>query len=225
MTLLMDGARGGTPGRPPDARKDELILAAGRALLLAGGPAALTMEAVARASGVSKATLYRRWPHRDALLEALVLREAQPLLDTLQVVPADAAALAGVLERFLDSTLAFVTQPAYRAYLQAIASLPQPQADLQRIWRLGPQQAIDAVASLLRRHAAAQGRRWPGAARDAETLIGMAMGLELARILYRQRPRLANARLRRGHVRAVVARFLDASPNGAAAFKGGAGRA
>ncbi|WP_334154024.1 TetR/AcrR family transcriptional regulator [Tepidimonas sp.] len=185
MTLLMDGARGGTPGRPLDVRKDELMLAAGRALLLAGRPAALTMEAVARASGVSKATLYRRWPHREALLEALVLREAQPLLGTLDAVPADAAALAEVLERFLDSMLAFVTQPAYQAYLQAIAALPQPQADLQRIWRLGPQQAIDAVATLLRRHAATQGRRWPGAARDAEILIGMAMGLELARILYR----------------------------------------
>lgn len=209
---------------PPDTRKDEQILAAGRALLLTGGPAALTMEAVARSSGVSKATLYRRWPHREALLEALVLREAQPLLGTLDAVPADAAALAEVLKRFLDSMLAFVTQPAYQAYLQAIAALPQPQADLQRIWRLGPQQAIDAVATLLRRHAAAQGRRWPGAARDAETLIGMAMGLELTRILYRQPPRLANARLRRGHVRAVVGRFLEGRPRGEAAVEGATGR-
>lgn len=225
MTLLMDGARGGTPGRPLDVRKDELMLAAGRALLLAGGPAALTMEAVARASGVSKATLYRRWPHREALLEVLVLREAQPLLGTLDAVPADTAALAEVLERFLDSMLAFVTQPAYQAYLQAIAALPQPQADLQRIWRLGPQQAIDAVATLLRRHAAAQGQRWPGAARDAETLIGMAMGLELARILYRQPPRLADARLRRRHVRAVVGRFLDGRPCGGSLGEGTMGRA
>ncbi|MFN3611701.1 TetR/AcrR family transcriptional regulator [Tepidimonas sp.] len=225
MILQTDGTRGGTPGRPVDMRKDELILQAGRTLLLTGGPAALTMEAVARASGVSKATLYRRWPHRDALLEALVLREAQPLLGTLDAVPADAVALAEVLERFLDSMLAFVTQPAYQAYLQAIAALPQPQADLQRIWRLGPQQAIDAVATLLRRHAAAQGRRWPGAARDAETLIGMAMGLELARILYRQPPRQADVRLRQRHVRAVVGRFLDAMPRGGPAVDGGMGRA
>lgn len=208
MTLLLDGARGGTPGRPLDVRKDELMLAAGRALLLAGGPAALTMEAVARASGVSKATLYRRWPHREALLEALVLREAQPLLGTLDAVPADTAALAEVLERFLDSMLAFVTEPAYQAYLQAIAALPQPQADLQRIWRLGPQQAIDAVAALLRRHAAAQGRAWPAAERDAEMLLGMAMGLELARILYRQPLCLADEDRRRGHVRQVVRGFL-----------------
>ncbi|MDM7456455.1 MAG: helix-turn-helix domain-containing protein, partial [Tepidimonas sp.] len=139
MTPPMEGARGGMPGRPLDARKDELILAAGRELLLSGGPAALTMDAVARASGVSKATLYRRWPHREALLESLVLRETRPLLGTLDAAPANAVALAEVLQRFLDSMLAFVTQPAYQAYLQAIAALPQPQADLQRIWRLGPQ--------------------------------------------------------------------------------------
>lgn len=208
MTLRNDGARGGALGRPLDVRKDELMLAAGRTLLLTGGPAALTMEAVARASGVSKATLYRRWPHREALMEALVLRETQPLLGTLDTAPADATALAKVLQRFLDSMLAFVTQPAYQAYLQAIAALPQPQADLQRIWCLGPRQAIDAVAALLRRYAAAQGRRWPGAASDAETLIGMAMGLEWVRILYRQPARLSDARLRRRHVRAVVSRFL-----------------
>ncbi|TSE26515.1 Nucleoid occlusion factor SlmA [Tepidimonas sediminis] len=213
MTMRKAEARA-TPGRPPDVRKDELILEAGRTLLLAGGPAALTMDAVARASGVSKATLYRRWPHREALLEALVLREAQPLLGMLETVPADAAGLAAVLERFLEQLLAFVGRPPYRAYLQAIAALPQSQADLQRIWRLGPQQAIDAVASLLRRHAAAQGRRWPGAARDAETLIGMVMGMELARILYRQPPRRADARLRRRLVRAVARDFLDTWESG-----------
>ncbi|OBS30550.1 hypothetical protein A9O67_05930 [Tepidimonas fonticaldi] len=216
MTPPTAGARSGAPGRPPDTRKDEQILAAGRALLLTGGPAALTMEAVARSSGVSKATLYRRWPHRDALLEALVLREAQPLLDALDAAPADAAALAEVLERFLDSMLAFVTEPAYQAYLQAIAALPQPQADLQRIWRLGPRQAIDAVAALLRRHAAAQGRAWPAAERDAEMLLGMAMGLELARILYRQPLRLADEGRRRRHVRGVVRRFLSGAAPGAA---------
>ncbi|MDW8337406.1 MAG: helix-turn-helix domain-containing protein, partial [Tepidimonas sp.] len=165
MTTLTPGGRAASPGRPPDARKDEQILCAARSLLLQGGPAALTMDAVARASGVSKVTLYRRWSHREALLEALVLREAQPLLTTLDVTPADAVALAAALERFLDDLLSFVTQPAYQCYLQAIAALPQSQADLQRIWRLGPQQAIDAVATLLRRYAAAQRRRWPGARR------------------------------------------------------------
>ncbi|WP_185970006.1 TetR/AcrR family transcriptional regulator [Tepidimonas alkaliphilus] len=224
MTPPQTGMRIGQPGRPLDARKDELILQAGRELLLRGGPLALTMEAVARASGVSKATLYRRWPHREALLEALVLREAQPLLSMLEGTPTDDAGLAAKLEAFLDSMLALMGQPGYRAYLQAIVALPQQQADLQRIWWLGPHQTMESVAALLRRYAAAQGRRWPAAARDAETLIGMAIGLEQARILYRQRPWRADARLRRRLIRAVVASFLGRRSAGIAVCEGNVGR-
>lgn len=210
MTLASAPVPASAAGRRPDVRKDALILDAARTLLLAGGPAALTMDAVAQASGVSKVTLYRRWPHRHALLEGLVLREASALLGTLAEAPADAGGLAQVLQRFLEQVLVFVTEPAYQAYLRAIAGLSQSQADLQRIWCLGPQQAIDALAELLRRHAAQRGRRWPDARHDAEALIGMVLGLELARVLYGQPPRWADARQRRRHVRTVVGRFMSA---------------
>jgi AcrR family transcriptional regulator len=32
------------------------------------GPSTLTIEAIARRAGVARATVYRRWPNRDALL-------------------------------------------------------------------------------------------------------------------------------------------------------------
>ncbi len=40
-----------------------------------------TMEDVARRSGVGRATLYRRFPTKDALIDALVLSEARRYLD------------------------------------------------------------------------------------------------------------------------------------------------
>ncbi|AGZ41997.1 TetR/AcrR family transcriptional regulator [Actinoplanes friuliensis] len=57
------------PGRPRNARADAAIIEAVLELLSAGQSAdALSMEAVAAKAGVGKATVYRRWPNKEALL-------------------------------------------------------------------------------------------------------------------------------------------------------------
>jgi AcrR family transcriptional regulator len=57
------------PGRPRSVRADEAIIAAVIELLADGTTAeALSIEAVAAKAGVGKATIYRRWPNKDALL-------------------------------------------------------------------------------------------------------------------------------------------------------------
>lgn len=67
MTAVDAGAR--SPGRPRSARVDESILQAVLDLLVEGHTVeALTIEAVAAKAGVGKATIYRRWPGKDALL-------------------------------------------------------------------------------------------------------------------------------------------------------------
>ncbi len=64
---LDQGRRG--PGRPRSARADESIIDAVIDMLAEGVTAeALSMEAVASRAGVGKATIYRRWPNKDALL-------------------------------------------------------------------------------------------------------------------------------------------------------------
>lgn len=62
------------PGRPRHADTDERIATATLAVLRREGPAAVTMESVARESGIAKTTLYRRHPNRDALLRAVLAR-------------------------------------------------------------------------------------------------------------------------------------------------------
>lgn len=57
-------------GRPRSADTDHRILAAGLELLRAGGPRAVTVEAVADSSGVAKTTIYRRYADRHELLRA-----------------------------------------------------------------------------------------------------------------------------------------------------------
>jgi len=57
------------PGRPRSALTDEAILEAVITLLSEGkGAAAVSIEAVAAKAGVGKATIYRRWPNKEAML-------------------------------------------------------------------------------------------------------------------------------------------------------------
>ncbi|GAA4587622.1 TetR/AcrR family transcriptional regulator [Actinoplanes octamycinicus] len=57
------------PGRPRNAQADEAILDAVLTLMAEGqSAAAVSIESVAAKAGVGKATIYRRWPNKEALL-------------------------------------------------------------------------------------------------------------------------------------------------------------
>jgi AcrR family transcriptional regulator len=63
------GAARAVRGRPRSAAADRAIIEAVLRLLERGiGVDALSMEGIAREAGVGKATVYRRWPGKDALL-------------------------------------------------------------------------------------------------------------------------------------------------------------
>jgi AcrR family transcriptional regulator len=77
-----DGTRR-APGRPRSARADEAIVEAVLDLLADGTSLdALSMEAVAYRAGVGKATIYRRWPNKEALVID-ALRELKGPLPTI----------------------------------------------------------------------------------------------------------------------------------------------
>ncbi|MET8251572.1 TetR/AcrR family transcriptional regulator [Micromonospora sp. NPDC005197] len=67
MTSTADARR--SPGRPRSIRADEAIIEATLDLLAEGSTVeALSIEAIATRAGVGKATIYRRWAGKDALL-------------------------------------------------------------------------------------------------------------------------------------------------------------
>ena len=72
------------PGRPLNTAIDELLLHATQDLLIEEGFERLTMDAVAKRCGASKATIYRRWPSKTALVvaAAAVLFQVPELPDT-----------------------------------------------------------------------------------------------------------------------------------------------
>jgi AcrR family transcriptional regulator len=63
-------------GRPRNLGSRAAILRAARELLAEGGPAAVTMEAVAARAGVGKPTVYRWWPNRHAVAMAALMDQS-----------------------------------------------------------------------------------------------------------------------------------------------------
>ena len=70
------GERPTRRGRPrsPEARRS--ILHAARELLTQGGVTAVTIEAIATRSGISKPTIYRSWPNAHAVAMAALMENA-----------------------------------------------------------------------------------------------------------------------------------------------------
>lgn len=67
-----------SPGRPVDPAVNEQLLHATQDLLITAGFERLTMDAVARRCGASKATIYRRWPSKTALVVAAATALFEP---------------------------------------------------------------------------------------------------------------------------------------------------
>jgi AcrR family transcriptional regulator len=100
------GEKGTRKPRADAIRNRERVLEAAKAVFSAGGPEA-SLEAVARAAGVGIGTLYRHFPTREALFEAVYRREVQQLADLaeqlkLQAEPVDA------LRQWMRSIVNFV---------------------------------------------------------------------------------------------------------------------
>jgi AcrR family transcriptional regulator len=73
------------PGRPRSARADSAILESAIAVLVERGFAGLSVEQVAERAGVSKATIYRRYPGKNELVIAamdMLARATAPAPDT-----------------------------------------------------------------------------------------------------------------------------------------------
>jgi AcrR family transcriptional regulator len=65
------------PGRPRDSGRDQAILAATLEILGQKGYAGLTIDGVAVSAGVTRPTIYRRWPSKPALVVAALLQSPQ----------------------------------------------------------------------------------------------------------------------------------------------------
>lgn len=88
------------------ARNRERVLEAAKIVFSAGGPEA-SLEAVARTAGVGIGTLYRHFPTREALFEAVYRREVQELADLAERLKEEAEPVEA-LRQWMRSNVRFV---------------------------------------------------------------------------------------------------------------------
>ena len=134
--------------RADAVRNRERVLEAAKAVFSAGGPDA-SLEAVARRAGVGIGTLYRHFPTREALFEAVYRREVEQLADLAEQLKSEASP-AEALRRWLRSNVEFVATKKGMSAALALAANSSSELSAYSFERL-----TKAVGALLDRAVAA----------------------------------------------------------------------
>lgn len=174
------------PGRPRSARVDEAIISAVIDLLAEGTTAeSLSIEAVAARAGVGKATIYRRWANKDALLVDAVASLKGPLPD-----------LVG--ESVRDDLVVLLRPVGRPPMTQAAQVLPCLIAELKRSPMLNQcyQRIVEPRRELMRevlRRGIASGELRPDF--DLEVVMAVLVGPMMAQNMLNWNPALDTAKL------------------------------
>ena len=157
----------------------EVIMATTYELLSEEGLAGVTVDAVARRSGVAKTTIYRHWPSREALLlDACAQMGPQFDIPDAGSFPKDLRALA---ERVVEQLLA----GPYAAILSSLMDAAERNPDLAALLAAAQSKVVEAVRTILAR-ARVRGelRRLP----EPSDLAALIVGPLLYRRLFSHEP-------------------------------------
>jgi AcrR family transcriptional regulator len=158
----------------PERRRPEVLDAALK-LFLEGGYEGTSMEAIARAAGVTKPVVYACFPGKEELFRSLLRREEERILGEI------AAAFEGADLNDPESTLV----DGYTAFLGAVAASPEVyrliflgegggNAAVAKRIQLGREAQVSTLSDLARSWLAARGRGGKDVEREAR-LIGTAI--------------------------------------------------
>ena len=158
----------------PERRRPEVLDAALK-LFLEGGYEGTSMEAIARAAGVTKPVVYACFPGKEELFRALLRREEERILGEI------AAAFEGADLNDPESTLV----DGYTAFLRAVAASPEVyrliflgegggNAAVAKRIQVGREAQVKTLSDLARSWLAARGRSGKEAEREAR-LLGTAI--------------------------------------------------
>jgi AcrR family transcriptional regulator len=106
-------------------RNRERVLEAAKAVFSSGGAEA-SLEAVARAAGVGIGTLYRHFPTREALFEAVYRREVQQLADLAEKLKQESQPV-DALRHWMRSNVKFVATKKGMSAALALAAYKNPE--------------------------------------------------------------------------------------------------
>ena len=156
--------------RADAVRNRERVLEAAKVVFSAGGPDA-SLEAVAKRAGVGIGTLYRHFPTREALYEAVYRREVEQLSELAEELKDDGEPVEA-LRRWLRSNVEFVATKKGMAAALALAAGPPPS----ELTAFSFERLTKAIGMLLQRAVTAGEIRADVGPEDLlRTLVGMCM--------------------------------------------------
>ena len=145
----------------PDMRDETLgkaaiVLRAARRAFLAGGFGAVSMDAIAREAGVSKATVYAHFGSKEELFGAVVADVAEQRFGTFSAFELDPrdieASLNTIARRFLDLVLSPEAVAVNRIIIGEVTRFP---ALGEVFWQAGPERNRAQIEEFLQRAAEA----------------------------------------------------------------------
>src|SRR6266566_5399618 len=135
---------------PPNS-KAESILAAAKRSFLAAGFGAVSMDAIAREAGVSKATVYAHFAGKEELFGAVIGRECERYFARFsagELDPCDVGASLAVLgRRYLELLLSSEAIALHRIILGEVTRFPVLG---EVFWRAGPERQRVQIEAFLK---------------------------------------------------------------------------
>ena len=167
-------------GRPADPGLATRLLDTGWQMFLARGVDAISVEAVAAQAGVSKATFYKHFAHKQALFEAAVLREMERIEAAQQSngESGSTQSLDAQLRQFGIGLMEFlVSPPAVDFYKVLAGELSRHKPLARSFYNLGPGRTLTNLAALIGDAVRKGELEAPDPLLAAEHLIGLWQGL------------------------------------------------
>jgi TetR/AcrR family transcriptional repressor of mexJK operon len=135
----------------PPSSKAESILAAAKRAFLAAGFGAVSMDAIARVAGVSKATVYAHFAGKEELFGAVIGRECERYFADFapgELDPGDLrASLTALGRRFLELVLSADAIALHRIILGEVVRFPGLG---EVFWRAGPERQRVQIETFLK---------------------------------------------------------------------------
>jgi len=140
----------GTPPGEQSAKRRQIIEGA-RALFLAQGFDAASMDAIARKAGVSKGTLYVYFDSKEQLFEAIVEDERGAQAEQVFSLDSNDHDVTVVLTRLGTAFVRFLCQPASCSAIRTVTAIAERMPELGRkFYEFGPMCGIDRLAAYLK---------------------------------------------------------------------------
>jgi TetR/AcrR family transcriptional repressor of mexJK operon len=192
------------------ASKAESILAAAKRMFLEGGFGAVSMDAIAREAGVSKATVYAHFSGKEELFGAVIGRECERYFAEFSAGELDPAqvhtSLTTLGRRFLELLLSPDAIALHRLIVGEVSRFPELG---EVFWRAGPERNHAQIEAFLKAAAAAGSLDIADPRRAAEQFTGLVRGETQLRYLLRLENKADQATVT-SIVEAAVATFLRA---------------